>query len=184
MTGGGHMDERRLHANGLLLRPFEDADATAFAAAVRESAEGMRRWMPWCSVEYRDEQALQWFQACRSGWAAGTAYEYGIFDPVTAAFVGGAGLNALRHDHRFCNLGYWVRQAAQGQGIATRVVQALAAQAFGPLQLQRVEIVVAVGNLASERVAVKSGALHECVARNRLVIDEVATPAHVFSLVP
>ncbi|MCF7749848.1 GNAT family N-acetyltransferase [Bacillus subtilis subsp. subtilis] len=178
------MDVRPIHADGLMLRPFADSDAAGFAAAVRESAAGMRRWMPWCSVDYTVDQALQWFQACRSGWQAGTAYEYGVFDPQTAAFVGGAGLNAIRHDHRFCNLGYWVRQSRQGEGIATRVVQALATQAFGPLHLQRVEIVVAVGNVASERVAVKAGALHECVARNRLVIDEVAAPAHVFSLVP
>lgn len=45
------MDDSHLHADGLLLRPFEDADAAAFAAAVRESAEGMRRWMPWSSVD-------------------------------------------------------------------------------------------------------------------------------------
>ncbi len=178
------MDDSPIHADGLLLRPFEDADAAAFAAAVRESAEGMRRWMPWCSADYSTEQALQWFQACRAGWTGHTACEYGIFEQATAAFVGGAGLNAIRNDHRFCNLGYWVRQSRQGQGIATRVVQALATQAFGPLQLQRVEIVVAVGNLASERVAVKSGALHEGVARNRLVIDDRPAPAHVFSLVP
>lgn len=178
------MDDSQLLADGLLLRPFEDGDAAAFAAAVRESADGTRRWMPWCSTDYGVEQALQWFQACRSGRAATTAYEYGVFDLATGAFVGGAGLNAIRHDHRFCNLGYWVRQSRQGEGIATRVVRALAVQAFGPLDLQRVEIVVAVGNLASERVAVKSGALREGVARNRLVIDGQPAPAHVFSLVP
>ncbi|MEG2805795.1 GNAT family protein [Stenotrophomonas sp.] len=178
------MDERHLHAHGLLLRPFQDTDAAAFAAAVRESAEGMQRWMPWSSVDYREEQALQWFQACRESWEAGTAYEYGVFDPRTGTFLGGAGLNEIRHDHRVCNLGYWVRQAGQGQGVATRVVQALAAHAVGPLQLQRVEIVVAVGNLASERVAVKAGALHECVARNRLIVGNAPTAAHVFSLVP
>ncbi|MCC7634943.1 GNAT family N-acetyltransferase [Stenotrophomonas rhizophila] len=178
------MDDSLIHADGLLLRPFVDADADPFAAAVRESAAGMRRWMPWCSDDYGVEQALQWFQACRTGRAGDTAYEYGVFEQDTGAFVGGAGLNEIRHDHRFCNLGYWVRQSRQGQGVATRVVHALAGQAFGPLRLQRVEIVVAVGNLASERVAVKSGALREGVARNRLVIDDRPAPAHMFSLVP
>jgi len=178
------MDDSQLLADGLLLRPFEDADAAAFAAAVRESAAGMRRWMPWSSVDYSVEQALQWFQACREGWAAGTACEYGVFDRDTAAFVGGAGLNKIQSDPRFCNLGYWVRQSCRGQGVAPRVVQALAVQAFGPLGLHRVEIVVAVGNLASERVAVKSGALREGVARNRLVVDDRPAAAHMFSLVP
>jgi RimJ/RimL family protein N-acetyltransferase len=178
------MDDSQLYADGLLLRPFEDADAASFAAAVRESAEGMRRWMPWSSVDYRVEQALAWFQACRDGWAAGTACEYGIFDQNTAALVGGAGLNKIQYDPRFCNLGYWVRQSCRGQGVAPRVVQALSVQAFGPLGLHRVEIVVAVGNLASERVAVKAGALREGVARNRLVIDGRPVAAHMFSLVP
>ena len=178
------MGDSQLYADGLLLRPFEDPDAASFAAAVRESAEGMQRWMPWSSADYRAEQALQWFQACRDGWAAGTAFEYGIFDQDTAAFVGGAGLNKIQHDPRFCNLGYWVRQSCRGQGVAPRVVRALATQAFGPLGLHRVEIVVAVGNLASERVAVKAGAVREGVARNRLVIDGRPVAAHMFSLVP
>jgi RimJ/RimL family protein N-acetyltransferase len=49
--------------------------------------------------------------------------------------------------------------------------------------MHRVEIVVAVGNHASERVARKSGALHECVARNRLWIRDQPVAASVFSLV-
>jgi len=106
------MDASPLHAEGLLLRPFEDADAAPFAAAVRESAEGMQRWMPWSAVDYRVGQALQWFQACRDGWVDGTACEYGIFEQDTAAFVGGAGLNRIQSDPRFCNLAYWVRHAA------------------------------------------------------------------------
>ena len=56
--------------------------------------------------------------------------------------------------------------------------------AFGSLALHRVEIVVAVGNDASEGVARKSGALFECIARNRLLIRGVSVPASVFSLVP
>ena len=98
--------------------------------------------------------------------------------------LGGAGLNDIRHPHRFCNLGYWVRQSRQRQGIALRCVQALASHAFGSLGLYRVEIVVAVGNLASEGVAVKSGALHEGIARNRLYLQDQPVDAHLFSLVP
>jgi hypothetical protein len=43
---------------------------------------------------------------------------------------------------------------------------------------------VANGNLRSESVAKKSGAVFECVARNRLHIHGVSVPASVFSLVP
>lgn len=40
--------------------------------------------------------------------------------------------------------------------------------AFRELGLHRVEIVVAFGNVDSEGVAIKSGALHESITRNRL----------------
>ena len=46
------------------------------------------------------------------------------------------------------------------------------------------EIVVAVGNHASEGVARRAGAQWECVARNRLQLHGAAVPASVFSLVP
>lgn len=168
-------------ADGVLLRPFEDADAEAFAGAVRESVRSVSRWMGWASADYGQAQALAWFAACRAQRDAGTALEFGIFCPHSGALLGGAGLNEIRREHRFCNLGYWVRQSRQGQGVASRSVRLLAAHAFAH-GLRRVEIVVAVGNTASERVAVRCGALHEGIARNRLLINDQSVPAHMFSL--
>jgi RimJ/RimL family protein N-acetyltransferase len=173
-----------IRCSGLELRPFLDSDADDFAAAVRESVPSVSPWMGWCVDDYTAADALDWFAVCRAGAAADTAFEFGIFDEQSGRFLGGAGLNDIRRVHQFCNLGYWVRQSAQGQGVASRCVPALAAHAFEVLGLHRVEIVVAVGNAASEAVAVKSGALRESVARNRLLIGGCPAPAHVFSLVP
>lgn len=169
---------------GLLWRPYEDTDAAAFAAAVRESVASVSPWMPWCTSTYTEADALAWFADCHAGAANGSAFEYGIFCQDTGAFLGGAGLNEIRQQHRYCNLGYWVRQSRQRQGVASRCVQALSRHAFEELALQRVEIVVAVGNTASEGVAVRSGALREGVARNRLYLNESPVDAHMFSLVP
>jgi ribosomal-protein-serine acetyltransferase len=169
---------------GLVLRPFAESDAEAFSSAVLESVETVGPWMPWCSSDYSADRALEWFAACHTARVAGNAFEYGVFCQNSGDFLGGAGLNDIRQQHKFCNLGYWVRQSRQRQGVASRCVQALSALAFHELEFNRVEIVVAVGNLASEGVAVKSGALRESVARNRLYIHGKSAPAHVFSLVP
>jgi RimJ/RimL family protein N-acetyltransferase len=168
---------------GLTLRPFADSDAGEFACAASESVDTVGRWMPWCSSDYSAPQALEWFADCRAKQAAGVAFEYGIFCQATGRLLGGAGLNEIRQDHKFCNLGYWVRQSNQREGIALRCVQALSARAFDVLELHRVEIVVAVGNIASEGVAVKAGAVREGVARNRLYLFGKPMSAHVFSLV-
>lgn len=173
-----------LHHAGLLLRPFEDSDAEAFATAVRESVATVTPWMPWCTSTYTETQALEWFAHCRAQAACGGAFEYGAFCQISGDFFGGAGLNDIRQQHKLCNLGYWVRQSRQRQGVALRCVQALSRHAFGSLSLQRVEIVVAVGNTGSAAVAARAGALHEGIARNRLYLHDRPVDAQMFSLIP
>jgi ribosomal-protein-serine acetyltransferase len=122
------------------------------------------------------------FAACGAGRADGSSHEFGIFR--NGVFVGGAGLNQHNPAHALCNLGYWVRASAQRQGAASAAVMALAHHAFRDVHQSRVEIVVAAGNDVSLGVARKAGAVHECLARNRLVLHGASVAAHVFSLVP
>ncbi len=140
--------------------------------------------MPWCHASYTEQNALDWFATCNEALSNETAFEFGVFSESDGELLGGAGLNQINARHRYCNLGYWVRQSKQQQGFASKSVLMLAHFGFETLALNRIEMVVAVGNLASERVAQRSGALLECVARNRLLIHGVPVPASVFSLVP
>ncbi len=173
-----------IYDDGLLFRSYQSEDAPAYLAGVLESVATVAPWMPWCHPDYALADALQWFADCQSSRAAETAFEFGIFDAQTNAFLGGAGLNQICWQNSFCNLGYWVRQSEQRKGIARRSVLALADHAFRVVGLKRVEIVVALGNDASEGVARKCGALEEGVARNRLVVGGVSVAARMFSLVP
>lgn len=173
-----------LLAHDFQLRPYVASDAAAFAAAVRESIAELAPWMMWASANYTEQEALDWFALCDAGRANGTAYEFGIFRADGVSVVGGAGLNQLNKVNGISNLGYWVRRSAQRQGAASAAVSTLSMHAFTELQLSRVEIVVADGNAASLAVARKSGAVYECLARNRLRLHGAAVAAHVFSLIP
>lgn len=174
----------KLHTAGFLLRPFVETDAAAFADAVRESVATVGKWMPWGRADYTESDALEWFTQCAAGRADGSAYEFGIFRDDGVSLIGGAGLNQLNSVHAFCNLGYWVRESAQRQGAALASTTALARYAFERLNLSRVEIVIAADNTASLAVAYKSGATHECLARNRLRLHGGPVAAHVFSIIP
>src|SRR5262245_32789118 len=98
-------------------------------------------------------------------------------------FVGGAGLKCIHRVHQFANLGYWVRTSATGRGLATRATRLAARFGFEQLGLHRIEIVVAVDNLASQRVAERAGAVREGVARKRLLIRGESHDAVMYSLV-
>jgi RimJ/RimL family protein N-acetyltransferase len=174
----------QLHALPFVLRPFIAGDAPAFAEAVRESTSTVGQWMSWAHAAYSEDDALSWFAFCDAAQAAGHAHEFGIFLDDGQTLVGGAGLNQFNTMHAFCNLGYWVRASQQRQGAALAAVHALARYAFDELRLSRVEIVVADGNASSCGVALKAGAMHECLARNRLQLRSRPVDAHVFSLVP
>lgn len=173
-----------LHAGRFLLRPFTAADASSFAAAVRESAASVGQWMDWAHAGFTEDDALSWFALCDAARLAGNAHEFGIFLEDARTLVGGAGLNQFNTQHGSCNLGYWVRASQQRQGAARAAVQVLARHAFEALQLSRVEIVIADGNLPSLAVARKAGAMWECLARNRLRLHGGPVAAHVLSLVP
>ncbi|OYT86782.1 MAG: GNAT family N-acetyltransferase [Burkholderiales bacterium PBB6] len=170
--------------DGVLLRPFEDSDAEAFAEAARTSVDTVGAWMPWCAPDYTANDAVFWFGLCRQGLVSGTAHDLGVFDARTGELLGGAGLNQINSLHRMANLGYWVRSSKQRLGVARRCVAALTAHGFHTLGLQRIEIVVAVGNTASAAVARQAGAQWECTARNRLWLHGGPVAADVFSLVP
>jgi RimJ/RimL family protein N-acetyltransferase len=173
----------QLRSAAFLLRPLTPADAPAMAAAVRESQASVGKWMSWAHPAYADADALDWVAFCEASRLDGSAHEFGIFRHADASFVGVAGLNQFNRLNGFCNLGYWVRAAAQRQGAALAAIGLLADYAFTRLEQSRVEIVVAKGNQASLGAALKAGAVHECLARKRLRLHGQAVDAHVLSLV-
>lgn len=166
------------------LRPYTLDDAAALYEAARESVSEVNPWLPWCHPEFSIEDARSWLAGLPARRESGTAYEFCIEDAATGQYVGGAGINAVVKDDLRANLGYWVRSSRAGQGFATATASMLARWAFEDLALERVEIVVAVGNKRSQRVAEKVGALREGVERNRLRLHGISHDAVMYSLIP
>ena len=78
---------------------------------------------------------------------------------------------------------YWVRTRHIGRGIAPAAVKLLARFAFDQLSLNRVEIVVALENAKSRRVAEKVGARQEGILRKRIAVRGTVHDAVMYSLV-
>lgn len=168
----------------LCIRPFDHVDTAAFVDAVRESESTVGAWMPWCTAAYTAGDAQAWFDQCATRLDAAQAYDLGIFSGDGMTLLGGVGINQINRQHNLGNLGYWVRQTRQRQGVAVRAAQAMTRYGFDTLKLTRIEIVAAVDNLASRGVAEKAGATFEGIARNRLIVFGQPRAAAVYSLVP
>jgi len=172
-------------SDGLVLRPFTVADAAEFVNAVLESMGTVGRWMPWCHANYAIEDALEWFSYCDKSRLDGSEYSFGIFNANTNEFLGGVGLNEINRKNRSsANLGYWIRESCQRQGIATKAIQVCRDFGFRELNLTRIEIVAIESNTASNAAAKRAGAQFECLARNGLVMNGLPYTAAVYSLIP
>lgn len=168
----------------ITLRPCQPGDAEALYAAVRESINELSKWAPWCPPDYAMSNCSPWLETRALAWAEGKEFDFVILAAGDGALLGGCGLNDINRTHNFANLGYWVRSSRAGQGVATAAVRLLARFGFQRLGFTRIELVVAVGNQASQRVAEKAGATREGVERNRHVVRDKVYDAVMYSLIP
>ncbi|MGA7437163.1 MAG: GNAT family N-acetyltransferase [Luteibacter sp.] len=166
------------------LRAYRDDDAQGLAEAVRESVGTAGPWLAWARADYDTATAQDWIRLCKQAWLLGDGFEMVIVDAHTDRFLGGMGVNQRNREHRFANLGYWVRESAHGRGIVTRAGKLALRWAFEVAGLSRVEIVAAHDNLPSRKAAERIGGSFEGILRNRLVINEIPVDAAMYSATP
>lgn len=172
-----------LSDESIRLRPPQRDDREAVYEAVIESLDVLGPWMPWAMPDYSIELTDEWLEFCRTAWEASAEYSFLIFDRATGGVLGSCGLNQLDRPNRRANLGYWIRKSWNRRGIATRAARLVARFGFQELQLERLEIVVALDNHASHRVAQKLGATKEGTARRRIRLYDKQHDAIVYSLI-
>ena len=170
--------------NGISIRAFLESDVPAFVEAVRESVATVGLRMSWCHAAYSEDAAHSWFAHCADNLQEARSYDVGIFSEDGLQLYGGVSINQLNLQHNFGNIGYWVRQSQQRQGIATRAVRAIAKYGFLFFETDRLEIVAAVNNRPSRSVATRAGAVFECIARNRLIVNGQPVEAAIYSITP
>jgi len=178
------IDKCELTGSGIILRRYCPDDAEGVYLAVRESIAELSPRVQWCHEKYALDETKTWIASCAETWAKGEAYDFLIVDRINNSPLGGCGLNQLNKLDRIANLGYWVRTSRAGQGIATEAARLLADFGFKYLKLNRIEMIIAVDNAASQRVAQKLGAMREGVLRNRIAVRDRIYDALMFSLIP
>lgn len=137
--------------------------------------------MAWCHPGYGEKEARAWIRATLQGHKNGTTYDFAIIDE-NGRYAGGCGINQIHRVTGVANLGYWVRSSSSGRGIAPGAVRELAAWTFQNTPLHRLEIVVAVANLRSQRVAEKAGAHRDAVLKKRVIVDGRSCDAVLYSI--
>lgn len=147
----------------VLLRPWREADAAQMVEACQDPEIPL-----WTAVPdpYTEADALSWVRGEPvAGEPPGDRVSFAVAEPdddarllaamsIQRIFRGAAG-----------EIGYWTAPWARGRGVMTSAVKLLARWSFGEFELRRIELVIAVENAGSNRVAEKAGFTREGVLR-------------------
>lgn len=168
--------------SAVAIRLYRADDAANLHQAARESVGDVFPWLSWCHSGYSLDEAAEWARSREELARQGLEYHF-VIEGRGGAFLGACGINQINRIHRLGNLGYWVRSSETGRGVAAAAVALAARFAFESTDLIRLEIVCAVGNHRSQRVAEKAGAVREGVLRDRLLIHGTPHDAVMYSMV-
>ncbi|MER8264899.1 GNAT family N-acetyltransferase [Streptomyces griseus] len=163
---------------GLVLRPWERADAAAFLSAYQD--EETRRWhthRPSTEAEVRE-----WFEGYRQDWEREKGCHWAVARDG-GEVLGRMALRGLDFADGVANAAYWVLPAARGAGVASRALAVLSAWALEDIGFHRLELDHSTRNHASCRVAAKAGYRLEGTRRNAAVHDDGRHDMHLHARV-
>ena len=174
-----------LEGPSVCLRPYRTDDAAALWEAVQESRSHLEPWMPWVHEYHELDDVREYLVRAQARWQLREDLAVAIVDRAAGRYLGGSGLHRMNWPLRTFEIGYWLRQGAEGRGFASEAVQLLTRLAFDTLDANRVEIRMDTRNERSRRVAERLGFVLEGTLR-RVTADVHGRPAsmHVFALLP
>ena len=145
-----------LETNRLRLRPYEAQDAAAFFTVLDQSRARLQVSFPdrLRAVPTLAEAPAQ-LASFAHDWRTGRFYVFGIWHRESAAYLGDICLMPQQGGQ--AEIGYYLAQAAEGQGYAREALGAIIEFGFGPVQAERLLIRCYADNLRAQQVAQVQG---------------------------
>jgi RimJ/RimL family protein N-acetyltransferase len=160
----------RIVTERLILRCPQPGDGAALNAAVAESLESLRPWMPWAQGLPGERESEATCRRMNGRFRLRQDLAMFLFErregDAEGDFVGGTGLHRIDWALRSFEVGYWCRRSHAGLGFTGEAVRALTAMAFHALGARRLQIRTDAANGASRRVAERCGFVLEGVLRS------------------
>jgi RimJ/RimL family protein N-acetyltransferase len=157
------LPDRPLTAGETSLRGWRDADVPALVEACQDP--DIVRWTR-VPASYGEADARFYLRQRYDATFAGVTAPFAMVHTATQELLGSISLMRFNWRHARGEVGYWLAASARGQGHATRAVRLICGWGFDTLGLERIDLLAATGNPASQRVAERAGFTREAVLRS------------------
>ncbi|MCZ6675711.1 MAG: GNAT family N-acetyltransferase [Candidatus Poribacteria bacterium] len=153
----------------LTIRAPHPGDGAEENAAVRETFDDLKVWMPWAKEIPTLEESEALVRRKRCEFLSREDLLLLLFLKGTNTMVGSSGLHRMDWDIPKFEIGYWCRKRFQGQGYITESTAAITKFAFEALGAKRVEIRCDSKNVRSRRIPERLGFELEGTLRSNML---------------
>jgi RimJ/RimL family protein N-acetyltransferase len=150
----------------LIVRPAIVEDAPALLASIERSRPELTPWIRFARAIHILEDAERFCRQSMSSAAERRRFDLHVFERETGAFVGGGTFHNMNWQLPNVELGWWLDSGFTGRGYGQEIVRGLIAFVFDEWKVERAEAWCHAGNLASRRLAARSGLIEEGIVRS------------------
>ncbi|GAB2855424.1 GNAT family N-acetyltransferase [Streptomyces deserti] len=151
--------------DGLVLRPWRTEDAPAVHQAFQDPA--LHQWH--VRAADSEDEVRGWIAEWQQEWGEERKAQWAVADAGGGRLLGRVALRDIVLEDGVAEVAYWTVPAARGQGVAVRATTALTRWALDDIGFHRLELLHAVRNEASCRVAAKCGFALEGTKRSAVL---------------
>ncbi|MFJ4978968.1 GNAT family N-acetyltransferase [Streptomyces coeruleorubidus] len=151
--------------DGILLRPWRAGDAPAVYEVFQDPV--MHQWHARSADS--EQEVAGWIRDWHQAWEEGREAQWAVVDADSGRLLGRVALREIRLDDGVAEVAYWTVPAARGRGVAARATTALVRWALDEIGFHRLELLHAVRNEASCRVASRTGFALEGTKRSAIL---------------
>ena len=150
----------------LSLRMFRVSDAPEFFELTIASKTYLREWLGWLDYVESVEDTKQNIEGRIKGVVETGGFPKSFAIIYDGQIAGTIGFNEIDRGNSCGAVGYWLGEGFQGKGIMMKSLEVLIDYGFSELDLHKIEIRVAPGNVKSRALPERLGFKQEGVIRD------------------
>jgi RimJ/RimL family protein N-acetyltransferase len=172
-----------LENNKIKLSKYSEADVDLIYDAIKYSYTEIAPWASWLTPSYSQKDAEKFVDIQIANWDSKEEFCFTNKDKENH-FLGVINIHIFDQNNDVASIGYWMNTKFTNKGICTQALKLLVKSAFKYLNLNRIEVIVALSNIASQKVAEKAGAKFESIQKNRVSPNGLPQDAKMYVFIP
>lgn len=164
----------------IALKQLEQSDSIDIFNAINNQRDYLGKWLPFVAFTQRISDTEKFVDSVIN--VAEDSFEYVFSIRKSNEFVGLIGFKGTDKQNKKTEIGYWLSEKYQKQGIVTKSVDKLCDFAFNKLGINRIQIKCAVENISSKNIPKKLGFKFEGIEwQGELLTGDFYTDLEIYS---